>query len=421
MKTNKTEILPQQSITRGENTALRQAHEAAIREARILGIQEYDKSKRGTKTQRVKRMAGRVMVGSAANGIIFAHNTKLLTKGAVSLLGGDTHAVIAKSGESIAPRLRQRHEARQNTEVTPSRLRRLGNFGVKKSMVAAEAITRHSSKRAAQLHEKSRRLEDNFYDKRGAGRLVGAARDYKEWRKDKERRVQEERRHAADEAASRYRAKFPEIAERERKEHEANILHDVSRSLRNRRDYIIDYFPSYIYSFAKAIPRRPSRTGERGFTGDYHEFAKSALESALTYKMEDGTVPLLGAMLEQKRLDDDQKQGQSVYEAGRTETNYIDGISTALWQLGFVQVEKESDVAAYNRGKYNPDLQLEKTSDSVIVRIPFDAENDLHRMLVDEGDGDGKMIQIGMFPRNYGHSYMNMSVVEAPVLARAAS
>lgn len=392
-----------------------------MREAARLGAIEHDKRNKPTKVQRV----GRVALGGVANSIILAHNTKLLTKGAGSLLGGDTYAAIAKRGESLAPRLRQRHEARQNVEGVPTRLRRLGNLAVKASAVAAEAITRRSTKRAAQLHEKSKRLERDFTEKRGEGHLVSAARAYKADRADQKHKVQTERQKAANEAVSKYRTEHPEIAERERKEAETATQHEAMLRLSDKQDWIVECFQNGrdVGSFSKSIPRRPSYEGERGFTGDYTELAKTSLTSALAHKSEDGTIPLLGGSLQREHLAELKEQGHSVYAASKAEVEYTDGVSTALWQLGFVQFDDEKHIP-YGRGHYNPDIEWEQSENSVTARIPFDATNELHQMLAPENAGEGQMIELEMSQREHGHQrqapYMNMRVVEAVPRAVAA-
>jgi len=399
-----------------EQPELQQAQETEMRQAARQAAIEHDRRNKLTKSQRV----GRIAVGGVANSIILAHNTKVLTKGAGALLGKDTHTAIARRSEAVAPRLRQKHEVRQSSEVAPSRIRRLGNMAVKASVVAAEAITRRSSKRAARLSEKTARLESDFTQKRGGGRLVSAARAYKEDRASEKRRVQSERRKAADEGVLKYREAHPEIAERERKEQLEQFRHETRVNLGFKLDYSVEYFRDRnAYSFLKSIPRRPSYEGQPGFTGDYAKLAKSSLTSAMTYRQKDGSIPLLGGRLEQKRLADLEENGKSVSAIRQHESRYIDGVSTALWQLGFVQVDKEEDIP-YSRGNFNPNIEWEESQDAVKARLPFDPNNELHAMLVsDDSTASERMIELTMPRVEYGYNgrvpngYMAMRVMDS--------
>ena len=392
--------------------------QAAARRATI----EHDRRHKPTMAQRV----GRAALGGIANGIIVVHSTKLLTKGTGAQIGKDTHAAVARRAEAVTPRLRQRLEARQSAEVGPSRLRRLGNLALSASVVVSEAITRRSSKRAARLDEKSASLQRDFTQKYGGGRLVAIARAYKEGRSEEKIRAQDRRRIAADDGVLKYREAHPEILEREHKVQQASAYHNILESLRCKRENDVDYFRSKnAYSFMKSIPRRPSSEGQPGFIGNYSELAKHTLASALTHTSKDGTVPLLGANLQRARLADHGKQGQSIRAASNAETHYADGVSTALWQLGFIQIEKETDVP-YSRGRFNPSIEWENGDGSVKARLPYDPTNELHQMLVPaEGASAHQMIELIMPPKEYGYGqqqdqYLNMRIVESDSVPVAA-
>lgn len=422
MKSPKTETAPTRSAKSWEQPELQQSQKIATQEAARQATIEHDRRNKLTISQRV----GHIALGGVANSVILAHSTKVLAKGAGALLGKDIHTAIARRGEAVAPRLRERHEARQSAEVAPSRLRRLGNFAVKASLAATEAITRHSSKRAAHLDEKSTRLESEFTQKRGGGRLVDTARAYKENRAEEKSRVQSERHKAANEGMLKYREAHPEIAERERIEQEISARHDTLVSLWREREHSVDTFRGQrADSFLMGIPRRPSREGQPGFTGDYNELAKDTVSSALTYKSEDGTIPLLGGRLEHTRLAEHEKQGQSIYTARKAETDYIDGVCTSLWQLGFVQIEKEGDIP-YGRGNFNPSIEWEMGSDSVKARLPYDPTNELHQLLIPaESAGTNQMIELEMPPKEWGNGsqqdqYLNIRTIQAVPAAVAA-
>ena len=389
--------------------------ELAISEVARQSVIEHDRRNKLTKTQRV----GRVALVGAANIVLIAHNTSMLNRAVGAIIGKDTHTAIARRGESLAPRLRQRHEARQRSDIAPSRLRRMVNSAVGASVVATEALTRRSSKRATHFDEKSARLERDYAKKRGGGRLVAAARSYKEGRAEEKRRVQKERNNASEQEVRKYREAHPEIAERVRKEHEASVRRDTLVGLQLKREYAVNYFREQnAYSFIKAIPRRPKSEGQPGFIGDYAKLAKDTITSALANKGEDGTVPLLGGKLEQEHLAKHEKQGQPLNISSKAENQYVEGVSTALWQLGFVQIEKESDIP-YSHGRFNPSIEWEKDGESVKARLPYDPSNELHQLLVpSENASAHQMIELEMpqeGKQGQQDQYLNMRIVEAPV------
>jgi hypothetical protein len=236
------------------------------------------------------------------------------------------------------------------------------------------------------------------------------------------------RQAAHERAVVQYREQHPEIAEHEatlqselQKQQEEQYKRSTPYEVLRRGKYAIDYFGAKnVSSFSKAIPRRPKHEGQRGFTGDYAELAKQTLTSATTHKTEDGTILLLGFKLEQERLADHYEQGQSLTAARKSETEYAEGVSTALWQLGFVQFKDERSVP-YGNGSFNPAIEWEKTNDTVTARIPFDPNNELHQMLTPDQSSASPMIELEMSAPDYGgygkpqSPYLNMRVAEALV------
>ncbi|MBC7546292.1 hypothetical protein H7171_00930 [Candidatus Saccharibacteria bacterium] len=415
MKSSQTKMIRARSKNHWklEQPQLKQAQETAMLEVAQQASIDHDRRNKFTKRQHV----GRIALGGLANTIIFAHNTKVLTKSASALLGSDTHAAIVRKGEAAAPSLRQKYELSRNSEMAPSRLRRLGNLALKASLVVTEAVTRRSRKRASHLDEKSNILYSDFTQKKSDGRLISMARAYKLGSAEEKRRGKDERANVADQAVLKYREEHPEVAIRELKEQEALLRNNALVSLESKRDYAINYFQNKsVYSFSKAIPRRPHYEGEPGFSGDYAELAKATVSSALAYKAKDGTIPLMGSRLEQIRLTKGREQYQSMYTACKAEDHYSDGVSTTLWQLGFVQFEKESDIP-YGRGNYNPAIEWEEAEKCVKARIAFDPTNELHQLLASNEDaGANRMIELEMSQRQYGYnqqpSYLKMRTVE---------
>ncbi len=313
-------------------------------------------------------------------------------------------------------------------KTQPRAARRLGRFAVD-SLAAVALVT---SNPQTFLRED---LDTVFKEKRGINFIgrIAVNRLNKMFQRGEER--PQHKRAAHERAVTQYREQHPEIAQHEvklRSERQRQQDEQYRRStpyeVLRRGKYAIDYFGAKnVYSFAKAIPRRPRREGQAGFTGDYGELAKTTLASALTYRSEDGTVPLLGLKLENERLADLYKQGQSLTEARRTETKYVEGVSTALWQLGFIKADDERLLTSYGKGQFSPDIEWGRTNNGVTARLPFDPSNELHQMFAPEqGVGANSMIELEMSAPDFGGygrpqaPYMNMRVVEAAPQALAA-
>lgn len=339
----------------------------------------------------------------------------------LSTYGGTTHFELPVGQ---LPEVRKAARAEYKKEQ-PRLLRRLGGLAV--DGVAAVTLVASNPQlylRSTEQNDRSFKTGEgiNFIGRIAAGRLN------KMFKRGEER---PKRRQAAHErAVANYREQHPEISEHEaklrselQKQQEEQYKRSTPYEVLKRGKYTIDYFGDRnVSSFSKAIPRQPLREGQPGFTGDYTELAKQTLTSAITHKTEDGTIPLLGLKLEQERLEDRYDQGQSLTAARKTETEYVEGVSTTLWQLGFVQFKDERSVT-YGNGNFNPAIEWEKTHDTVIARIPFDASNELHQILApDQSVGATPMIELEMSAPDYGGlngtpqpPYLNMRVAEALV------
>ncbi len=181
------------------------------------------------------------------------------------------------------------------------------------------------------------------------------------------------------------------------------------------------------YSFAKAIPRRPKHEGATGFTGNYADLAKNTLASARRYQSrgEDGTIPLLGANLAASRIIESERQAMPLNAVREAEAAYVDGVATALWQLGFVKFDDEKNISR-GRGEFNPDITWETTPDRVVARLPYDQTNELHQLLAggSNNDNTNPMLELEM-PREPNKQvqdpYLNLRMVQTPVAAWAVA
>ena len=241
--------------------------------------------------------------------------------------------------------------------------------------------------------------------------------------------VERRRKHwksAGEKAETKFREEHPNVAlheaelrEKWKGEQAEKARRRASVAINDKSKWIVDYFrDGRIGSFSKAIPRRPNREGAPGFTGDYIEYAKDTMGSALERREEDGSIPLLGRKLQKERMAQREQQGQSISQAISAEKDYADGVGVALWQLGFVEFEDEKKMRQ-GQGRLNPDTQWGETADhsGVTARIPFNPENELHQMMMPEGgDLSNPMIEVEMNQPQESHKgglYMNLRAVEA--------
>lgn len=268
------------------------------------------------------------------------------------------------------------------------------------------------------------------YSKTGAGNYAA----YLAVGKSRLQETNDKHREAARaKAVADFREAHPNIALSETDRHKKWEEQEATRKYSNtfsrivrKSDYAIEYFSKgSAYSFAKSIPRRSTGTHE-GFDGSYQELAKSTLGDALKHQKEDGTIPLLGIEAEKMRFAAHEHAGDSLREITRAETSYVEGASTALWQLGFVEFDNEHDVK-YGKGQFNPSIEWGQTENQqgTTASIAFNPNNELHQMLVtDASTFTNPRIEVDVFngsdPRSAGR--MDLRVVEAaePTVAIAA-
>lgn len=244
------------------------------------------------------------------------------------------------------------------------------------------------------------------------------------------------RRETRANAVAQAREKHPNIAIREdelrakwrqeqAEKYRRKVLHDTAA--RTRRT--IDYFQSHnASSLISTIPRRGSEDGRQaGFDGDYQRLAVTALSDAMARKQADGTIPLLGLSAERQRIGAQEAAGASAKSIAQSESSYLEGASTALWKLGFIDMSDERQIASAS-GKFNPDIEWGRSDSphAVTASLAFDPTNELHSMLLPEGAAFASpRIELEMASDPHDprlQPYMNVRVVEAaaPALAAAA-
>ena len=155
-------------------------------------------------------------------------------------------------------------------------------------------------------------------------------------------------------------------------------------------------------SLSKLIPARSGYLNNSGFDGNYLELAKSSLTTAMSYIDNNGTIQLLSPELGHKRLQQIEAEGKSPLEAREDEYQYIDGISAALWQLGFLQFARED---RYSSVGFNPNIEWESSSDTTQAYLPFDPSNELHLMLAEKASKSGDNIKIEISVPNSIYKY----------------
>jgi hypothetical protein len=159
------------------------------------------------------------------------------------------------------------------------------------------------------------------------------------------------------------------------------------------------------YSFVKNIPRRPSREGEPGFHGDYQRLAAATLTDAVSsQRRSDGSVALLGPDVRERHAQQAER-AQATSGIADTEAAYNGGIATTLWQLGFIEAPRGEEDIHHGRAQFNSAISWsqdsaqppQRGSEQPLVRraqLPFDANNELHAMLVPDDLRDNPALTV---------------------------
>ncbi len=218
---------------------------------------------------------------------------------------------------------------------------------------------------------------------------------------------------------------------------------DALRALYNTQTFIVSYLgeaatsSNYasgrgsIISFSKSIPRRPDRSAGKGFDGDYIELAHQTLVAAQTaeaFADQSGVIHLLGSGIESRYLSPRYDEATMVTEDSLdAATDYQDGVATLIWKAGFVRYPRGEDTVPYGGGEINPQAEVESVpvdygQYTMLVRVPFEPANPLHRLLVLATANENNRWQIELSmptPITYGgpnhvSPYLNIQFVESP-------
>ena len=176
-------------------------------------------------------------------------------------------------------------------------------------------------------------------------------------------------------------------------------------------------------SFSHAIPRLDSKNRDgTKFDNNYMALAERSLADAIFHKSDAGTIPLWGREILSQRLASKEANGMDLVTAANSEATYVDGVSTALWKLGFVNFENDKAISS-GGGTVNEDIVWGKTVENAqTAELTFDPDNELHRMLMpDTTTFSNPVLRIEMNPASERmNQYMNLSVTEASALQAAA-
>lgn len=252
-----------------------------------------------------------------------------------------------------------------------------------------------------------------------------AARKWVIKAENRQEELRKHRRAARNTAVTDFRDKYPNVALQEadlqkewQRQENVRLRKKIFTDISRRSSFATEYFQRRsAYSFSKSLPRRTSYGTEKGFEGNYADLARDTLQSALTYRKKDGSIPLLGRDITTERFKD--KESSRPVNLRQSEEAYVEGVSTAMWQLGFVQFENERQIN-YGSGTFNPDITWERSPDGVstTASLAFDPENELHQMIMPEGSNfSNPQVQVEISGGN-----MDLRVAEAavPTMATAA-
>ncbi len=337
-------------------------------------------------------------------------------------------------------------------KVEKSRLRRIGR--------GAMSIFNRSNEKA--LHNTSQKVE-RLASKNQANRQTKMG-NVENWASNKmgyidskrqqtHQRRQEQFKADKQVAWDKYLDENPEvekrvIAENNQRDRQYEVDSQNKRYFEMQRDarYATNYFAEgNSYSFSKALPRRP------GFEGSYDELAKSSVESAAKYRQEDGSITLfspdtLFGIVEEKMpmsgdsaqrdgpiVHDDQgthytnwdfnNNDRQLFSEIRESDDYVGGVATSLWKMGFVEFDSERDISSGSGHRMNEAVEWSSSEDgtTTFASLAYNPDNELHRIVAgDQADPTNSRIQLAI---NNSQGYapeMSVNLVEQPALVHAA-
>ena len=336
-------------------------------------------------------------------------------------------------------------------KVEKSRLRRLGR-GV---MSALNSSNKKSLERTSQKAEHlSAKSKANRQDNMGPIEAWASNKLNRIDTKRQEKYLRRQKQFEAEKqvAWSKYLDENPEvkkrlIAEQEQRDKQFEIGSQSKRysEMQGNASFATEYFVKRsAYSFSKAIPRRPD------FQGSYDELAKSSVEHAAKNRQADDSISLLNRdllfeMVEKKMPlspDGVKRDGPVVFDGENHNTSqdfynndrqlfddirercdYVGGVATSLWKMGFVEFNSETDIAGGgNRPgrRMNETIEWGQDQDTILASLAYDPENELHRIIAgDHVDSSDAKIQLAISGQQYAPE-MSVRLVQQPALVSAA-
>jgi hypothetical protein len=236
------------------------------------------------------------------------------------------------------------------------------------------------------------------------------------------------RQTANEKAIGKFHDAHPEIRAREYKGAVNIVKESVRREVGISRVQIVAGIADKDADhFSWSIPPRQRRGGNKGpvYKGSYPGLAGKTLGHILESNEREGsTVSVLGSSVEKRQFENLGKRSHGVEAAGAKIAEYNAGVGTLLWQMGVVQFDTEQDIAN-GKGKFNDDIQWDKTDQAITAYLPFDPTNELHVML---GEAmapavDRQFIEIQIRKdESDGYGAMSMGVSsEIPAMAGVAA
>jgi len=355
---------------------------------------------RETRGQKIREGAGY----HAAALVIGAHAVSWATRKNAGEARVKLHNKVGSTAGRLLPRVaRQYEKVSTAAETRPTRIRKIG----KAVLGAANVTTEFIKNRSTTVAERQRERIDTTYPTYDVNRSRVARKAHNH----RESLIQEKLdKHSAslaefdrqrERARARYASVAPLVEEFKNDELIKGERHKTLRSLDTQAEHLVTaLYKEDIGEFSKSVPGRAvdRHTGSIGypFDGDYLSQATSTLQTATdNFTKPDGSIRLLDRSHWQETIEGAGFQSPAEVQAvERNASDYISGVGTLLWQLGFVEYDNETDIPMA-QGKFNPNIEWGRDEDNIIYSLPFDSANPLHQTLAG-GSAPGHSVQIVM-------------------------
>lgn len=322
---------------------------------------------------------------------------------------------------SLAPRLKDKSEARNNA-AEQTRRKQLGTAVLRNTAKVAKDVARRSGAKASMLQARAQRQEAN----QGKGPVTQKAERYLDRLYEDEIRKNKERSRIYGEETTKFMDENPEVAAALHDHNSKKERREWERILRNKRVRTIQGLrhenPDRVVSNVRT---KEYFEGDSSYDGNLPQLAKHAFEVAVTHRQPDGTVPLYSEGMFDQYEQKAAAKGTPLSEVTALEDLYQEGLATAVVGMGFMQPAGDKSFDEYEGGRLarNQQAELSQTENQTLMRIPFDASNEFHAMLLPEGSsGEGLALQLAMPKDSYTAKpqpeYLNLSVVDLAIEAQ---